>query len=106
MTDDPTTKPCWNCDGVGEFYDGPAFFPCDICKETGRVPMDTAELLEALCETSAQDWVSIGIDFSTGKRWVGTENSRDGDCSSHDADTFDEALRAALRAGAGAGDFR
>ena len=40
MTDDPTTKPC-------PYHQYPAPW-CNACHGTGRVPMDTGELLEAL----------------------------------------------------------
>jgi hypothetical protein len=66
------------------------------CRGTGAVPMNTSEMIEALCETGQQDWITVGISFSDGTHWVGTENSEDGDCTSHDGATFDDALRFAL----------
>jgi hypothetical protein len=75
---------------------------CDVeceCHGTGYVPMTTSEMLEALCETGRQDWLTIGIAFGgDGELWVGTDNGPYGDCTSHDGKTFDDALRAALEA--------
>jgi hypothetical protein len=84
MIDDPTTKPCPDCSGQAS-YD----VPCHGCGITGRVPMTTAELLEALAE---RGMVTLQGGYTEGG-WTCA-------CSGvqRDRDDRDECLRDTLRA--------
>ena len=86
MTDDPTTKPC-------PYHQYPAPW-CNACHGTGRVPMDTGELLEALF---ADGWDVKIYRTAYGVR-VDVDNGSDYLTPSGKFKTPDEALRAALRA--------
>jgi len=65
VTDDPTTKPCPECGGRGydRISDDGAFDKreCYECNASGRVPMDTGELLEALARAVAPAVFSFSV---------------------------------------------
>ena len=91
MTDDPTTKPCPlahpDHKRVGRTITG-VWYGCASCGGTGRVAMDTGELLEALAargvvQLTGYDngmWTCVGTGTTSGK-----------------PKPRDEALRAALQ---------
>lgn len=88
MSNDPTTKPCPDCPGDGSTWVDQT--PC-ACHGTGRVPMDTGELLEALFD--AGEYIESIERLSDGMVIVilgisEVESMRD---------NLDEALSAALR---------
>ena len=94
MTDDPTTKPC-----PSKFWHHPEVVaqgePCCVCGGTGRVPMDTGELLEALF---ALGWDVKIYRTAYGVRVVLLRNGSDYFTPSGKFNTPAEALRAAIRA--------
>jgi hypothetical protein len=93
MTDDPTTKPCGA--GYPPSIEHPSY--C-YCHGTGRVPLDTGELLEALRQRHRQ--FVLFCDASQDDEW-GFAWLNDGDRNITAEFSFpdsDDALRAALRA--------
>jgi hypothetical protein len=94
MTDDPTTKPCpqgrpgWNHGA------------CKTCHGTGRVPMGTGEMWDALREwANAEDGAYVSISVGGGQDWtaIAINVQDDGHSFTVEGDLAD-ALRAALRA--------
>ena len=94
MTDDVTTKPCPYCGGKPEIGPCSGQWRSDGCHGTGRVPMDTGELLEALF---ADGWDVKIYRTAYGVR-VDVDNGSDYLTTSGKFKTPDDALRAALRA--------
>jgi len=102
MTDDPTTKPCPlahpDHKRVGRTITG-VWYGCASCHGTGRVPMDTGELLEALRARAH----SVELRFRrenvrAGREWIAFAIVVDREAIVGYGKTPDEALRAALRA--------
>jgi len=100
MSNDPTTKPCpcvchkpeeASGHGFRDEYGGWQVENCPTCHGTGRVPMDTGELLEACARRypiGALSW-SNGWEFYEDTAW-------DSNSGYWQAANRDEALRAAL----------
>jgi hypothetical protein len=99
--DDPTTKPCGidpGCNGTLVRDHGHDDSPCDICHGTGRVPLTTGELLDALRERLGDGAQLCGVNWVARlKRWQVVIMFVAAPTARFDGDTPDDALRAALR---------
>ena len=97
MTDDPTTRTCPDCEGKGVRDDARTLAEWDVpqscgrCEESGRVPLTTSELFDALAETlRAGEGLSVMAVGGLSRRAV---------CVGllvWEGDTVDDALRLAL----------
>jgi hypothetical protein len=97
MPDDPTTKPCPTQERVIDYMGGGTKHSptCRTCQGTGRVPLTTAELLEALLDLGYH--VSNISKFHGRTRVNLGRDERPMVCTVI-GNTPDDALRAALRA--------